>query len=117
MVIVTKDKPTRASPTINKLIAHFEMSNIVDGKSNSTITWYRDILKLFSRYLKENMHTNRLETFNIENAREYVLYLRSREKFGRHPNTAYSGENGPLVRAKCATSEKGWGSGAGMILV
>jgi len=61
------------------------MSNLADGKSQKTIIWYRDILKLFLRYLKENKHTNRIEEFNIENARNYVLYLRSRNKFDGHP--------------------------------
>ena len=87
MRVVTKDKPTRASPTIDKLIAHFEMSNLADGKSPKTIIWYRDILKLFLRYLKENMNSNSIGEFNIENARNYVLYLRSRNKFGRYTNT------------------------------
>ena len=87
MRAATEDKRTRASPTVNKLITHFEMSNLVDGKSESTIIWYRDILKLFLRYLKENTRSNRIGEFNIENARNYVLYLRSRNKFGRYTNT------------------------------
>ena len=87
MRVMVKEKPTRASPTITKLSAHFEMSNVADGKSESTITWYEDILKLFSRYLKENGHSNSIDEFNIENAREYVLYLRSRNKFGKYANT------------------------------
>ena len=87
MRIAIEDKCTRASPTINKLITHFEMRNLADSKSESTITSYGDILKLFSRYLKENKHTNRIEEFNIEHARNYVLYLRSRNKFGRYTNT------------------------------
>jgi len=86
MRVLTSNKPTRASPTINKLTTHFEMSNITDGKSESTITWYRDILKLFSRYLKENMLSNSIEKFNIENAQTYVLHLRSRNKFGKYAN-------------------------------
>jgi len=87
MRIAIEDKRTRASPTINKLITHLEMSNLADGKSESTITWYKDILKLFLRYLKENKHTNRIEGFNIAIARNYVLYLRSRNKFSRYTNT------------------------------
>ena len=54
MRVATKDKRTRASPTINDRITRFEMSNLADGKSESTITWYGDMLKLFTRYLKEN---------------------------------------------------------------
>ena len=87
MRVATEDKRTRASLTINKLISHFEISNLADGKSESTITWYSDILKLFSRYLKDNTCTNRIEELNIENARNYVLYLRSRSKFGRYTKT------------------------------
>ncbi len=87
MRAATEEKQTRASPTIAKLITHFEMSNLADGKSDSTISWYNDILKLFLRYLKEKRHSNSIEEFNIENARDYVLYLRSRNKFGKYTNT------------------------------
>ena len=87
MRAVTDYKRTRASPTINKLTTHFELSNLADGKSESTITWYRDILKLFLRYLKEDRRSNSIDEFNIENARKYVLYLRSRSKFGKYANT------------------------------
>jgi len=87
MRVATKDKRTRASPTIDDLITRFEMSNVVDGKSPKTVRWYNDILKLFSRYLKENGQTNTIDGFNIENARKYVLYLRTRNKFDGHPYT------------------------------
>lgn len=87
MRVAVKEKRTRASPTIAKLSFQFEMSNLADGKSESTISWYRDILKLLLRYLKENRHSNSIEEFNIENARNYVLYLRSRSKFGKYTNT------------------------------
>ncbi len=87
MISALEDKRTKASPTINKLITHFEMSNVVDGKSKSTISWYRDIFNLFLRYLKENRHSNSIEEFNIENARNYVLHLRSRNKLVRYAST------------------------------
>jgi len=87
MRVAVKEKRTRASPTIAKLSFQFEMSNLADGKSESTISWYGYILKLFLRYLKENRHSNSIEEFNIENARNYVLYLRSRSKFGKYANT------------------------------
>jgi len=85
MRVATDDKHTRVSPTINKLITHFEMSNVVDGKSQRTIDWYNDILKFFSRYMKRNSYANDISGFNIENVREYVLYLRSRNRFDGHP--------------------------------
>jgi len=100
MRVAIEDKRTRASPTINKLITLFETTNLADGKSESTIIWYRDILKLFLRYLKENVHSNRIGEFNIENARNYLLYLRSRNKFGRYTNThvQHSGLSPQTVR-------------------
>jgi len=79
-------KNIRLSLKITTLITHFEMSNRVDGKSDSTIIWYRDILKLFIRYLKENRLSIYIEEFDIGNARSYVLYLKSRNKFGRYDN-------------------------------
>ncbi len=85
MRIATKDERTRASPTIDKIITNFEMSNLADGKSQKTITWYRDILKFFSKYLKENGYGNDIDSLNIELARKYVLYLRIRNKFDGHP--------------------------------
>lgn len=42
MRVATKDKHTRASPTIDDLITRFEMSNVVDNKSPKTIRWYND---------------------------------------------------------------------------
>ena len=38
MRAATEGKQTRASPTITKLITHLEMSNLADGKSESTIS-------------------------------------------------------------------------------
>ena len=100
MRLALEDKRTKASPTIAKLVTHFEMSNRADGKSPKTIIWYRDILKLFLRYLKDNRHSNSIEEFNIENARNYVLYLRSRNKFGRstNPQVQHSGLSPETVR-------------------
>jgi len=100
MRVAIKGKPTRVSPTLAKLSSHFEMSNLADGKSESTISWYRDILKLFLRYLKENRHSSSIEEFNIENARNYVLYLRNRSKFSKYTNAQiqHSGLSPQTVR-------------------
>jgi site-specific recombinase XerD len=100
MRVATEEKHTKASPTINKLSTHFEMSNLADGKSESTITWYNDILKLFSRYLKDNVGSDNIKGFGIENAREYVLFLRSRKKFGKYTNAQvqHSGLSPQTVR-------------------
>jgi len=82
---IEKATKNKRAITIDELISRFEMSNLADGKSQSTIKWYNDILKFFSRYLKENSQANDIGGFDIENARKYVLYLRSRNKFDGHP--------------------------------
>jgi site-specific recombinase XerD len=94
MRIGTRDIRTRGSTNIDELIMRFEMSNLADGKSHKTVRWYSDILKYLSRYLKGNGQTNHINGFNIENARRYVLYLGSRNKFDRHPYTPK--QNSPL---------------------
>ncbi|MFC1972688.1 tyrosine-type recombinase/integrase [Chloroflexota bacterium] len=76
---------TRALPTVTDLIKRFKTSNLADGKSQSTVRWYDDILIFFSRYLKENDPFGGLGAFNVENARKYVLYLRNRNRFDGHP--------------------------------
>jgi site-specific recombinase XerD len=80
-----KDIQTRASPTIEDLIKGFRLSNLADGKSQSTIRWYDDILMFFCNYLKDNSQAEGIDSFNIESARKYVLYLRGRNKFDGHP--------------------------------
>lgn len=82
---IEKATKYRRAITIDGLITRFEMSNVVDGKSPRTVRWYSDILKFFSRYLKENAQANGIDGFSIENARKYVLYLRSRNRFDGHP--------------------------------
>ena len=95
-----KGVQTRASPTIEDLIKGFRLSNLADGKSQSTIRWYDDILMFFCNYLKDNSQAEGIDSFNIESARNYVLYLRSRNKFGRNTNThiQYSGLSPQTVR-------------------
>jgi site-specific recombinase XerD len=77
---------TRASPTIEDLIRSFRLNNMADNKSQSTVRWYEDILMSFYKYLKENGQAAGIDSFNIESARKYVLYLRGRNRFDGHPH-------------------------------
>jgi len=45
-----------AALSLDDLIRRYEMSNRADGKSPRTISWYTDMLTLFSHYLKEKLH-------------------------------------------------------------
>jgi len=73
--------------TIEELIKHFELCNLAGGKSPKTIMWYNDILFSFHKYLKRNRKPNDVTSFNINNVRGYILYLRQKSKFDTHPYT------------------------------
>jgi len=73
--------------TIDELIRRYELSNRADGKSPKTISWYTDMLTLFSHYLKEKLHQHDISVFAINIVREYIIYLRYRPRFEGHPYT------------------------------
>jgi len=75
------------TPDIQELIKRYELSNIAEGKSPKTIAWYRDMLTLFSRFLKTKQYPSGFSGFNIDTVREYIIYLRQKPKFEGHPYT------------------------------
>jgi site-specific recombinase XerD len=77
---------------INDLIMRYELSNRVDGKSLKTITWYTELLKSFSNYIKWKQLRDDLASFNLNTVREYILYLRQKPCFEGHPYTPSSGK-------------------------
>lgn len=70
---------------IGDLIMRYELSNRADGKSLKTITWYTELLKSFSNYLKWKQLPDDLATFNLNTIRDYILYLRQKPRFDGHP--------------------------------
>ncbi len=70
---------------INELISRYEISNQADGKSPRTIPWYTEMLMAFSSYLKKELKCHDLSVFNIDNVRNYVIYLQNKPKFQGHP--------------------------------
>jgi len=77
----------KVAPTINELIARYEMANLADGKSPKTINWYGDILNSFLSYVKAKQACLDLSDFDIDAVRGYILYLRHKPKFQGHPYT------------------------------
>ena len=75
------------SPTINELISSYEISNQADGKSPKTIAWYTEMLMSFSSYMKVELQCHDLSAFNIDTVRSYIIHLRNKSKFQRHPYT------------------------------
>ncbi len=76
-----------AALNLDDLIRRYELSNRADGKSPRTISWYTDMLTLFSHYLKEKRYQKNISTFKIDTVREYIIYLRGKRRFEGHPYT------------------------------
>ena len=73
--------------TIDELVILYEESNQAEGKSPKTVTWYREMLALFSNYCKKNLLSNDISVLTIDKVRHYILYLRQKPKFQGHPYT------------------------------
>jgi len=80
-------KKKAATQTIDELVGRYELSNVAEGKSPKTTAWYRDMLTLFSRFLKTRQYPSDSSGFNIDTVREYIIYLRNKPKFEGHPHT------------------------------
>ena len=84
-MLTRKSKKNKASLIFEEFINRYKLSNRAEGKSEKTIQWYDEILKSFDVYLKNTGNSNGLSCLNMENAREYILYLRNKQKFDNHP--------------------------------
>lgn len=82
-----KNRNRKSTLTIGGLVSRYELSNIAEGKSPKTITWYSDILRWFISYLKLDGRDQDISSFTIDNVRRYVLYLQDNQKFLGHPYT------------------------------
>lgn len=88
----TAVKNKELTKSIDELITHYEMGNIADGKSPSTVRWYNDILRSFCKYRKAKNQSCDILDFNIDTVRDYILYLREKPKFLGHPYTPQQSE-------------------------
>lgn len=72
---------------LKHLIDVFRLSNEAEGKSPKTVSWYDEMLKVFTRYLSANHLSHDLSAFNVDTMRGYILYLKDKPKFLSHPYT------------------------------
>jgi site-specific recombinase XerD len=63
---------------LDKLITHFAQTNKAEGKSAKTISWYSEMLKDFTRYLKLRSNKGLLSEFGIEAVREFIVHEQER---------------------------------------
>ena len=69
---------------LDKLILHFIQCMKAEGKSAKTVSWYEEMLSVFTRYLDSSGTTPVLVRFNLENIRAFII---SEQKRGMSPFT------------------------------
>ncbi len=77
-----------APKSLEELITLYELSNRAEGKSPKTIAWYNEMLGAFSSYLSAGQLACDLTVFNIDTVRGYILHLKNKPKFQRHPHAS-----------------------------
>jgi len=80
---------------LDKLIIHYESFNRTEGKSPRTISWYSDTLHTLEGFLEKRGSSLLLDA-GINEAREFILYLQEKEKWGRNGRTCSKGSKLPL---------------------
>ena len=63
---------------LEKLILHLEQSNRAEGKSPKTVSWYEEMLSVFTRYLESSGIIPILANFNLESVRAFIVYEQNR---------------------------------------
>ena len=61
-----------------RLVRIFEVHNLIEGESPSTVKWYNDVLTLFIRWFEEEGRSTALCDITEMDVREYMLHLRGR---------------------------------------
>ncbi len=63
---------------LKKLILHFEQSNRAEGKSPKTVSWYEEMLSIFTRYLESSGIIPVLANFYLESVRAFIVHEQNR---------------------------------------
>jgi site-specific recombinase XerD len=63
---------------LEKLMAHFALSNRAEGKSPKTVTWYTEMLSNFVRWLQGKEKRTTLAEFNSTNIRDFIIHMQER---------------------------------------
>jgi site-specific recombinase XerD len=63
---------------LDKLVVHFTQCMKAEGKSAKTVSWYEEMISVFTRYLESSGITPVLASFNLENVRTFILFEQER---------------------------------------
>ncbi len=73
--------------SLDDIIHCYAVSNQAENKSPATVTWYNDMLRSFSDYMKRTQDSCRLNDFTVDIVRGYIIFLRQKPKYQGHPCT------------------------------
>ncbi len=80
-------KAGKKAPSLNEIIACYELCNEAEGLSPRTVTWYTDILLAFAKYASVTHGIHDLAALDVNLARAYIFYLKQKPRFKGHPHT------------------------------
>ncbi len=63
---------------LSKLVSHFNQCLKAEGKSPKTVSWYEQMLSVFTRYLESSGIIPVLVNFNLENVRTFIVHEQNR---------------------------------------
>ena len=64
---------------LGKLLEHYTQCLKSEGKSPKTISWYGEMLSVFTRYLESSGISSVLVNFNLVNVLDFVVYEQNRD--------------------------------------
>lgn len=84
------DKPDKDLSTV---IKHFEVHNKTEGKSESTVLWYNEVLGLFRGWLSDNGLSTIIASVDEMTVRQFILHLQNRPGFKGPTASTYTVAN------------------------
>jgi len=66
--------------SLDDVIRCYALSNQAENKSPATVTWYSDMLRSFTDYLKGIQDSCRLNDFTVDAVRRYIIFLPAETK-------------------------------------
>ena len=65
----TKVNIKTSALNLDEIIRRYAVSNQAENKSPATVTWYNDMLRSFSDYMKRTQDSCRLNNFTVDTVR------------------------------------------------
>ena len=78
----------KGQTSLAELVKQYETHCRLEGKPDTTCSWYRDILSRFLNWAGDVC----LDEFTLQKVREYLGFLKEKPKYAGHPTTPSNGE-------------------------